>query len=77
MRSLAGAEQEVAIAPPIFPVEALVDNRQPLLPEPLHYLLTARVVVVAGHVSLDDFTSCLLAFGLATLLIRDRATSGA
>jgi hypothetical protein len=40
----------VAIAPTVFPSEALVDDRQPLLPEPVHCLVTARVIVVTGRV---------------------------
>ena len=51
-RSRAGAQQEVAIAQPVFPPEALVDDRQTLRPEPVHCLVTARAIVVTGRVRL-------------------------
>jgi len=49
--SLGGAQQKVAIAPPIFPREALVGDRQAFSLEPLDCLFPARVVVVTSHVS--------------------------
>ncbi len=41
------------MAPPVFPPEALLDDRQPLLSEPVHCLVTTREIVVTGRVSLD------------------------
>ncbi len=56
MPSPGGAQQKVAIAPPVFPPEAFVDDRQALSLEPLDCLFPARVVVVTGDLSpLDDF----------------------
>ena len=41
------------MAPPVFPPDALLDDRQPLLPEPVHCLVTTREIVVTGRVPLD------------------------
>ena len=51
------AQQEVAVAPPVFPPEALVGDRQPLLPEPARCLVTARAIVVTGHVRLGKLAA--------------------
>ena len=40
------------MTPAVSPPEALVDDRQPLLPEPAHCLVTAREIVVTGRVLL-------------------------
>jgi len=42
------------LAERVVPPEALIDGRQTFLCEPSDRLFTARVVVVAGHVPLDD-----------------------
>jgi hypothetical protein len=39
--------------PAVFPPEALVDDRQTLMLEPLDRLFTAGVVVVTGNVTQD------------------------
>ena len=39
-------------SPSRFPPEALVGDRQPLLPEPVHRLVTTRAIVVTGRVQL-------------------------
>jgi hypothetical protein len=57
VRSPAGAQQEVATAPPVFSPEALVNDRQPLLSQPVHCLVTARVIVVTGRVRLGKLKS--------------------
>ena len=42
------------MAPVVSPPEALIDDRQPLLPEPAHGLVTTREIVVAGRVFLGE-----------------------
>ena len=55
---LAGrAHEEVAVAPAGFWAVCLIDDVQASVCKPAEHAFTARVVVVAGHVSLDDFTA--------------------
>ena len=42
------------MAPVVSPPKALIDDRQPLLPEPAHGLVTTRKIVVAGRVLLGE-----------------------
>src|SRR5438270_27078 len=42
------------MAPVVSPPEALIDDRQPLLPEPARGLVTTREIVVAGRVLLGE-----------------------
>ena len=41
------------MTPPVSPPEALIDDRQTLLPEPVHCLVTTRAIVVTGRIPLD------------------------
>jgi len=43
------------MAPAVSPPEALIDDRQPLLAEPAHCLVTTREIVLTGRVPLDEF----------------------
>ena len=47
----------MTVAPAVFLFEALVDDVQPGGTEPAGYLVTARVVVVAGDIAVDDFAA--------------------
>ena len=46
------AQLEVVMAPAVSPPEPLIDDCQPLLPEPAHRLVTTREIVVTGRVFL-------------------------